>query len=444
MSDVVISIEGLSKQYRLGQFGGGTLKEDVSRAWARLRGRPDPYLRIGDTDHGNRRGEILWALRDINLDVQQGEIVGIIGRNGAGKSTLLKILSRTTAPTSGRVKVRGHIASLLEVGTGFHPDLTGRENVYLNGVILGMPKTEIDRKFDEIVAFSEIEQFLDTPVKRYSSGMFVRLAFAVAAHLEPEILLVDEVLAVGDTGFQHKCLGKMEDIAGEGRTVVFVSHNLGMISALCERCVLLSHGTVAATGECPEVVQNYLFSETNTDGCKSWVGSERPGDEHVRLSQIRITDDKGRTAAHVMQDSAIRVHLDYEVLKEQRELSFHVQLMDAGGTIAAHCADDYHRDSVNPVPAGHYRSSLLFRANMLGAGRYAINIGSAHPFVRVHFDEVSVLALTVERTGAQASRYSAAAWPGYFGPASFEWKTLPLTAEDAIPRTHAGTGADQQ
>ncbi len=226
MSNTVISVENLSKAYRLGQIGTGTLSRDINVWWAKVRGKPNPMLRLGETDHGNRDGETIWALRDVSFTVKQGEALGVIGRNGAGKSTLLKILSQVTAPTSGLVKVKGRIASLLEVGTGFHPDLTGRENTYLNGAILGMTKEEVDRKFDEIVDFSGMEQFIDTPVKRYSSGMYVRLAFAVAAHLEPEILVIDEVLAVGDAEFQKKCLGKMGDVAKGGRTVLFVSHNL--------------------------------------------------------------------------------------------------------------------------------------------------------------------------------------------------------------------------
>jgi len=223
MSQTVIQVENLSKSYQLGVIGTGTLTNDIKLWWAKARGKPNPLLKIGESDHGNREGETLWALKDVSFEVQQGEVLGIIGRNGAGKSTLLKVLSRITAPTSGRVKVQGRIASLLEVGTGFHPELTGRENIYLNGAILGMKKAEIAKKFDDIVDFAEVEKFIDTPVKRYSSGMYVRLAFAVAAHLEPEILLVDEVLAVGDATFQKKCLGKMGDVAREGRTVLFVS-----------------------------------------------------------------------------------------------------------------------------------------------------------------------------------------------------------------------------
>ncbi|MEW6718199.1 MAG: ABC transporter ATP-binding protein [Chloroflexota bacterium] len=256
----VISVEHLSKQYRLGQIGGRTLTEDLNRWWARVRGKPNPYLKIGQEDRSNREGEYIWALRDVSFTVEQGEVVGIIGRNGAGKSTLLKILSRITAPTEGRVKVKGRIASLLEVGTGFHPELTGRENIYLNGAILGMKTTEIDRKFDEIVDFAEIERFMDTPVKRYSSGMYVRLAFAVAAHLEPEILLVDEVLAVGDAEFQKKCLGKMGEVAREGRTVLFVSHNMAAVRNICKKGLILEKGVASSLGEINSIVDNYLSS----------------------------------------------------------------------------------------------------------------------------------------------------------------------------------------
>ena len=242
MTDIVISVENLSKAYRLGQIGTGTLTYDLKLWWAKLRGEPNPLLRIGEADHGNRDGETIWALKDISFTVQQGEVLGIIGRNGAGKSTLLKILSRVTAPTSGRIKVKGRVASLLEVGTGFHLELTGRENIYLNGTILGMSRKEIDRKFDEIVDFAEFEKFIDTPVKRYSSGMYVRLAFAVAAHLESEILVVDEVLAVGDAVFQKKCLGKLSEASQRGRTVLFVSHNIGQIRNLCSRGIVLDKG----------------------------------------------------------------------------------------------------------------------------------------------------------------------------------------------------------
>ena len=238
----IIKVENLSKQYRLGTVGTGTMKDDLKRWWHKSRGKEDPFLTIGDTNDRSAKGQsdYVWALKDINFEVQPGEVLGIIGRNGAGKSTLLKILSRVTEPTTGRIIMNGRVASLLEVGTGMHPDLTGRENIYLNGAILGMTKAEINQKLDEIIDFSGVERYIDTPVKRYSSGMHVRLGFAVAAHLEPEILIVDEVLAVGDAEFQKKCIGKMKDVStNEGRTVLFVSHNLGVIKQLCQRGILL-------------------------------------------------------------------------------------------------------------------------------------------------------------------------------------------------------------
>ncbi len=257
----VIKVENLSKQYRLGTVGTGSFAHDVNRSWHRLRGKEDPYLKIGEENDRTQKGgsEYVWALRDINFDVKQGEVLGIIGRNGAGKSTLLKILSRTTSPTTGSVKIKGRVASLLEVGTGFHPELSGRENIFLNGAILGMTRHEIKSKFDEIVDFSGVERYIDTPVKRYSSGMYVRLAFAVAAHLEPEILIVDEVLAVGDAEFQKKALGKMKAISkGEGRTVLFVSHNMEAIKNICSRGILMLHGKIEYDAGAIEVVEKYL------------------------------------------------------------------------------------------------------------------------------------------------------------------------------------------
>jgi lipopolysaccharide transport system ATP-binding protein len=259
----VIKVENLSKAYQLGQFSTGTLSADIHRWWSLKRGREDPYLKIGETNDRSVKGssDIVWSLKDINFEIEQGSAVGIIGKNGAGKSTLLKVLSQITSPTTGSVKVKGRIASLLEVGTGFHPELTGRENIFLNGAILGMRKREITSKFDEIVDFAGVERYIDTPVKRYSSGMYVRLAFAVAAHLESEILIVDEVLAVGDAEFQKKCLGKMGDISkGEGRTILFVSHNMASINQLCSEAILLENGFVNMRGPANGVIQKYLSS----------------------------------------------------------------------------------------------------------------------------------------------------------------------------------------
>ena len=261
--NIILKVENISKQYRLGTVGTGTISHDLNRWWHKVRGKEDPYLKVGDTNDRSTKGEsdYVWALQDINFEVEAGEVLGIIGKNGAGKSTLLKILSKVTAPTTGTIKSRGRIASLLEVGTGFNPELTGRENIYLNGAILGMTKKEITAKLDEIIEFSGCQRYVDTPTKRYSSGMTVRLAFAVAAFLEPEILVVDEVLAVGDAEFQKKAIGKMQDISREGgRTVLFVSHNMATINTLCKNSIMLQNGKIFKTGPTSEIISYYLSS----------------------------------------------------------------------------------------------------------------------------------------------------------------------------------------
>ena len=257
----VIKVENLSKAYQLGQFGTGTLSKDLERWWALKLGKEDPFLKIGEENVRNKKGEsdFVWSLKDLNFEIKEGSVVGIIGKNGAGKSTLLKLLSQVTSPTSGKIKIKGRLASLLEVGTGFHPELTGRENIFLNGAILGMRKNEITKKFDEIVNFAGVERYIDTPVKRYSSGMYVRLAFAVAAHLESEILIVDEVLAVGDADFQKKCMGKMGQISqGEGRTILFVSHNMSSIAKLCSKGILLNNGRISSNGDIDQIIDTYI------------------------------------------------------------------------------------------------------------------------------------------------------------------------------------------
>ena len=289
---VAIKAENISKAYQLGEFSTGTISRDIERWWAIFRGKEDPYLKIGETNDRTTKGtsDIVWSLKDINFEINQGDAVGIIGRNGAGKSTLLKVLSRVTTPTTGNIKVKGRIASLLEVGTGFHPELTGRENIYLNGAILGMRKQEITRKFDEIVDFSGVERYIDTPVKRYSSGMYVRLAFAVAAHLESEILIVDEVLAVGDAEFQKKCLGKMGDVSkNEGRTVLFVSHNMDAVKNLCNNSILLDNGSILYSGLTNEVLERYLSKQKLSikNIFKKNINSEKPHFLDVKiLSEI--------------------------------------------------------------------------------------------------------------------------------------------------------------
>lgn len=323
MTKTVISVENLSKSYTLGTIGTGTFSHDLAVWWARVRGKPNPLLRIGETDHGNRVGEEIWALKDVSFQVQQGEVLGVIGRNGAGKSTLLKILSRVTAPTSGEVKVKGRIASLLEVGTGFHPELTGRENIYLNGAILGMTKQEVTRKFDEIVDFSGVEKFIDTPVKRYSSGMYVRLAFAVAAHLESEILLVDEVLAVGDAEFQKKCLGKMGDVAhNEGRTVLFVSHNMGAVQSLCERGLIIQNGYALNCNSITDVVSEYLMAYNALPKLPINERIDRLGIGEVRLEKIIMEGKDGKITNSIVAGSPVKFIFNLNFWTEDINLIF--------------------------------------------------------------------------------------------------------------------------
>jgi len=297
MSNTIIKTEQLGKLYRLGEVGTGTISHDLNRWIARIRGKEDPFAKVGESNDRTRKGssDYVWALQDVNFEVKQGEVLGIIGRNGAGKSTLLKLLSKTTAPTTGRISVRGRIASLLEVGTGFHPEMTGKENIYLNGAILGMTRREIRSKFDEIVEFAGVERYVDTPVKRYSSGMYVRLAFAVAAHLEPEILIVDEVLAVGDAEFQKKCLGKMKDVSvNEGRTVLFVSHNMAAVKQLCSKGLVLSKGTFAFTGTQQDAVAFYQSAHISDTVFKhNGVPGTAPGNHAIRVLNFVVQPGEG-------------------------------------------------------------------------------------------------------------------------------------------------------
>ncbi len=319
---IVIKVENLSKQYRLGDVGTGTIVHDLNRWWHRVRGNDDPYLKLGEVNDRTTKalGEYVWALKDINFKVEQGDVLGIIGRNGAGKSTLLKILSRTTAPTTGSIKIKGRVASLLEVGTGFHPELSGRENIFLNGAILGMTRTEIKKKFDEIVDFAGVERYIDTPVKRYSSGMYVRLAFGVAAHLESEILIVDEVLAVGDAEFQKKCLGKMKDVSTkEGRTVLFVSHNLTAVKSLCRRALIVSNGNLIKDGETYDVVDSYL-QVGQTESHKEWDLANAPGTEEARLMEVEIMDQKN--VFYIENPLDIRFKAWVKMLPENRLINF--------------------------------------------------------------------------------------------------------------------------
>ena len=365
----IISVENVSKAYRLGTIGSADLKDDFTRWWAKMRGRPDPLLRIGEEERVRRAGEEFWALKDVSFSVKEGEILGIIGRNGAGKSTLLKILSQVTAPTSGEIKIKGRIASLLEVGTGFHPDLTGRENVFLNGTILGMTKAEIRKKFDEIVAFSEIEKFIDTPVKRYSSGMYVRLAFAVAAHLEPEILIVDEVLAVGDAPFQEKCIGKMGQASRSGRTVLFVSHALAVVSNLCSRVLLLEGGMKRMEGSGEEVITAYVDSVSSTPSEVRWEDSNRNVNSgRMRLTASRILCDS-KITADVDMDKSTTVQFDFEVLQDGLNVSSSIHLYDKHGTCVLASGT-----APRVANRGTYQHSCVLPAHFLNDGHYSITI----------------------------------------------------------------------
>jgi lipopolysaccharide transport system ATP-binding protein len=332
MSKIVLSAKNISKQYRLGQLGTGTISHDLNRWWHKARGKEDPYLQIGDTNDRTSKGssEYVWSLKDINFDVRQGDVLGIIGKNGAGKSTLLKILSQVTTQTTGQIKVRGRIASLLEVGTGFHPELTGRENVFLNGAILGMTKTEITSKFDEIVAFSGVEKYIDTPVKRYSSGMMVRLGFAVAAHLEPEILIIDEVLAVGDAEFQKKCMGKIKNVAGEGRTVLFVSHNMQAMASLCKNGILLKNGLIDEIGDMNSCIKKYngLFND-------SVIGTMSIKDRLARANSsgnVLFTNvqafSNGKKTWDFRYDEEIHIQFECDVRDHANGVLFYMALLD--------------------------------------------------------------------------------------------------------------------
>jgi lipopolysaccharide transport system ATP-binding protein len=323
MSQSVIKVEDVSKLYRLGDIGTGSFGNDVKRWWASVRGKEDPFTLLAETNDRTQKGQsdLVWALKDVSFDVKQGEVLGVIGKNGAGKSTLLKLLSRTTLPTKGQIKIKGRIASLLEVGTGFHPDLTGRENVYLNGAILGMTKADIKKQFDEIVDFSGVERYIDTPVKRYSSGMYVRLAFGVAAHLEPEILIVDEVLAVGDYEFQKKCLGKMKDVSGHGRTILFVSHNTTALKSLCTKAAFLQNGMLMEVGSTNEVIDKYLTRQTSIALQKEWELNSAPGNDHVRITSARIIAEQGKEVIDI--NTAFSIEVEFH-LNLESEASFFV------------------------------------------------------------------------------------------------------------------------
>lgn len=419
---VILKIENISKQYRLGLVGTGTLSHDLNRFWAKIRGKEDPYLKVGAVNNRSTKAteDYVWALQDINFDVQEGEVLGIIGKNGAGKSTLLKILSRVTSPTTGTIKTKGRIASLLEVGTGFHPELTGKENVFLNGAILGMTKAEINDKLDEIVEFSGCELYIDTPVKRYSSGMRVRLAFAVAAHLEPDILIVDEVLAVGDAEFQKKAIGKMQDISkGEGRTVLFVSHNMGSVKALCKNGLVLSNGKITFTGTVDDAVDFYLNHESTqvTKGIVEYT-KEYIGDENLQLLEISVCDNKNRIRSTYSQSEEIFISIKFKIINAIKGMRFNLSVKTTTGEIVF--VTSSHDLTKEEIKKGQYKLSLIIPAYLLNKMRYILIINAGIPGRKIIFAPIDTLFVDVEGENAGGSSFNEK-WPGLVNP-KIDWK----------------------
>lgn len=420
MPQTIVSIQNLSKYYRLGVVGSGTLREDLNRWWARARGKPDPLLKVGGMDAGKRKDGQIWALRDVDLDIKRGEILGIIGRNGAGKSTLLKILSRITAPTSGRVIIRGRVGSLLEVGTGFHPELTGRENIYLNGTILGMKKDEVARKFDEIVEFSEISPFIDTPVKRYSSGMSVRLAFAVAAHLDPEIMIVDEVLAVGDAAFQQKCLGKIGTVATDGRTVLFVSHNMGSVAKLCRSCVWLDRGSVRDTGSPESIIPRYLATSTFSTGSIGFNETESRTVTEAWIESVQILKESGSVSVlfTTMDPVVVRINVSIESLLPEIGVSIRVAKLD--GTTVIHSVNLVD-DTPREFRPGRWSFDCRIPPNTLNRGMYSVSVFADIPYKKWISKKEDILTFEVAPHGPAFRRYPPNVWQGACSPAAVTW-----------------------
>ena len=425
MSYPIIRVENLSKKYTVNhQQEGYTTFRDAMTNGARSLGQ----ALFNRKNYKPRRSndEEFWALKDVNFEIQQGDRVGIIGRNGAGKSTLLKVLSRITEPTHGSIRIKGRVASLLEVGTGFHPELTGRENVYLNGAILGMSKSEIVRKFDEIIAFAEVERFLDTPVKRYSSGMYVRLAFAVAAHMEPEVLIVDEVLAVGDSNFQRKCLGKMETVANEGRTVLFVSHSMETVNRLCNTTILLENGSVKSSGRTEEVIHAYLKSDFGTTARRSWSHLDKaPGNDVSRLIEVNVHDEDGKITDNFDITKPVGITMVYEVLKNDVVFTHSINLHNENGVNILNSHDITSEIRKKPRVKGRYSSTMWIPGNFLAEGMVAVGVAilEQDPFI-VHFHELDAVAFNVTDpiNGLSARGDYVHSFPGIVRPI-LSWET---------------------
>lgn len=406
----VINVENLYKQYRLGQVSTGSIAHDFNRWWHKMQGKEDPYEKITGENNREVSGskDYVWALQDINFSVKQGEVLGIIGRNGAGKSTLLKILSKVTSPTKGNIKVKGRIASLLEVGTGFHPELTGRENIFLNGAILGMTKAEIRSKFDEIVAFSGVEKYIDTPVKRYSSGMYVRLAFAVAAHLEPEILIVDEVLAVGDAEFQKKCLGKMKDVSGEGRTVLFVSHNMGAIASLCPNSLLLNKGKIEYSGLTEICVNKYLnLDDFQNNPILQEVFLDTFSDELLRFFNFEYEQSEKTNPKTLRPDQEIAIRIKYGLKKQCYGFRIGFDLFnESSQSIVFRSFHDELDDKIIQLDADTYETTFIIPKDLLKPDYYSIKLISGVHNKRWIINGDLTLSFEIINAGKLNSLYS--------------------------------------
>lgn len=426
MSDiVVIKVENLGKQYRLGEIGSGTFAGEIKQFVRKISGKQndDSVINENDRTQTAKKDDIVWAVRDINFEVRQGEVLGVIGKNGAGKSTLLKMLSRVTAPSVGSIKVKGRIASLLEVGTGFHPDLTGRENIFLNGAILGMTKNEIRSKFDEIVEFSGVARYIDTPVKRYSSGMYVRLAFAVAAHLEPEILIVDEVLAVGDIEFQRKCLGKMKDVSGAGRTVIFVSHNMGAVKALCNKGIVMKNGTMDFSGNINDCVSEYLKINTTDNDGDVVLEKKGNGTGETLIKRIQLLNDEDNTTETVMYRSAIRIRMFIESSIPVPKASLDVKICDKDGTILFHALNIYHHQTLSIQP-GENIFEVEIENNLLPAGfLLSAGVHNATTYYTMDYHE-NILGFEVIKAAKNASESYPYEWVVAPAMAGSSWKKL--------------------
>jgi lipopolysaccharide transport system ATP-binding protein len=429
MSDTIISVENLGKKYIIGhqqQEQYTALRDVVANGLKSLNHRLNPFNTHSPlpTVHSPSKEEF-WALKDVSFEIEQGDRVGIIGRNGAGKSTLLKILSRITEPTTGQIRLKGRVASLLEVGTGFHPELTGRENIYLNGSILGMSKTEINRKFDEIVAFAEIEKFLDTPVKRYSSGMYVRLAFAVAAYLEPEILIVDEVLAVGDVQFQKKCLGKMEDVAeNEGRTVLFVSHNMEAIKRLCNRGLLLQQGKLLINKNIDSVIQSYLEKTVSMNRVINWQAKDAPKTNEMVLREIRVLDNDKRVSSTLSTIDSIIIEVEYDLLSPIRGMRISMGLLTQDGINVFSSSDFLHSPDSSRL-AGQHISRCTIPGNLLNIGSYILWVDADIPHIKILLPTQEYLCFTVSELLNNPMGTSSGPPKGIINP-QLKWEIIKL------------------